>query len=430
MQSDDVKGNDVLELLDVNDLSYLLNNKSNIVTERTLKRQFADATNYSNTDNNLVVNWQTGQDFIDSRNSTLRLRVRVNGGTTPNWGFGDVRNIIENVRILSRGGIVLGRIERFPLLSWNETKWKRSPEWFGDEQHMGLGQASLMGYNPNGDVDLTAVGFVEYHIPLKLLHPFFDQNVLLPSQVCKGLRLELTLATDLARTFRAEVAPTSYEVEGVYCVLDSYRLADAAMVKLNEMSASRDGLALQYKDWESNNFPVGVNTTRVSLEVRKTVSMANSAFAVVRNKTSGAAAEALIDSYASAFVDPTDEYQFRIGSMYYPQTSIAGPKAFYSNAVYCCGNYSDDFQPSACYSIDGVEVAPSFAGADHLSNARMCVDVNRYRSILSGVQLNNSLTMSLNIQFEQTKGNGREVDLYLCHTRRCIVYDENIVLLE
>lgn len=423
--------NDLEQSMMDSDLTYLAKNSSSLVIERTTKRMYADNPSYGSDNKNLVVNFQTGVDYIDGRNSFMKINLKIDATAgVVNFGHGTVLNLIDSVKVISRSGTVLGRMERANLLQYYETKYNHSYSWFGSKQAdnaVGVGIAGgMLGYDDLSTANLDDL-VIEYNLPLALIHPFFDQHNLLPSMVCKGLRLEITLA-DAAQALVSPSGTATYELTNVWCSLDSYRLTDDAMRKLNDMSREPEGLVLQYYDWENSSFSRPVGVSSLSAEVRKTVSMANSAFAVTRLQAN--TTNAATDSFLAQPLENADTYQWRVGSMYMPQTALSGPKSWYSNANYCKGTLKTHSQPYVRYSHPTATV-PSFTSLTAAGGcyAVACVDLDRYWLDLSGLAINNSVTLNLNVGYGNVAAAGK-VDLFLKHTRRVAVYSDNLVVLE
>lgn len=428
--------NDIEQSLTDSDLTYLAKNSSSLVIERTSKRSYSDNPEYGSGNPNLVVNFQTGVDYIDGRNSYLRLLVEPDkkDNTTISWGYGTVLNLIDTVTVKSRSGTVLGRTERVNLLQFYETKYNNSYSYFGSTKSgdttQGGGMASgLLGYS-DGLVGDTLGPSREYNIPLHFIHSFFDQHNLLPSQVMKGMRLEITLAdASTAFVVAGGIQAPTYTVRNAWASLDSYRLTDDAMRKLNDMSRETEGLVLQYYDFEQSRFtrPVGVNN--VSTEVRKTVSMANEAFLVTRLEAN--INDKFKDSFLAQELTAGDRYQWRVGSMYLPQTELQGQAAWYANVCYCKGQLKSREQPFVKYEHTLAATVPTFTSTAAAGGgyAIACVDLDRYWLDLSGLAINNSVTLNANMEYSVVAAAG-ELDLFLKHTRRVAVYDNNIIVLE
>jgi hypothetical protein len=425
---------DIAELLNASNLSYIAQNSSNLVVERTTKRQFADSPSYSNTDPNVVVNFQTGGDYISGRDSYLRLLLTVNNAAW-NFGRGSALNLIQTVKVISRSGIVLSYINKANLLQYYKMKYNYSREWLAREAKGLMGQQNLDMVNQN--INLAAATdlyplisspitgnrvntAVEYNIPLSLLSPFFDNPVLIPSGAARGLRIEITLAPiNVALVdVSGSGAVTSYTVSGVYAVLDSYRLENNAVLRLNEMSREKEGLVLQYYDWENSAFTKADNVSNVSVEMRKTVAMANDAFTVIR--ASATTTSATLDSFLARSVGATDEMQYRVGSTYLPQTSIIGPALWYANTLYCNSQIASMETKAVRYD--------EYAGASNTSLAILPVVLDRYWVSNSGLTINNSTTLLLTANVAAS--GACAIDMFLRHTRRAQVFQENIVILD
>lgn len=425
--------NDLEQSLADGDLTYLARNSSSVVIERTSKRMYADNQTYGTSDKNMGILFQTGVDYIDGKNSYLRFQLAITktaGAGAVNFGHGTALNLIEKVKITSRSGVILGLINKVNLLQYYEMKYNNSESWFGsniDEANGGLGIAGgMLAYSNRAAYDL---GNVEINIPLALIHPFFDQHNLLPSVICKGLRIDITLA-DANTAFKIVDAGTSvtYAMSGVWVSLDSYRLSDDAMRKLNDMSREKEGLILQYYEWENSNFNRPSGVTSLSVEVRKSVSMANSAFAVTRN--TAFTTDKQKDSFLAVEVKE-DQYQWRAGSMYFPQTALSGVRSWYSNVNYCKGNLKSRAQPFVRY-FNTLGTEPTFSSTDATTGGSLaiaCVDLDRYWLDLSGLSLSNSVTLNLNVVYEAAAV-AASVDLFLKHTRRLAIYADNAVVLD
>ena len=62
--NNDLSRSNALQLLDKNELSYVADKTSNVVVERTQKKQFSERTVYVQ-NGTLVINFQTGVDYLD-----------------------------------------------------------------------------------------------------------------------------------------------------------------------------------------------------------------------------------------------------------------------------------------------------------------------------------------------------------------------------
>ena len=390
--------------LDVSNLTYLAQDDANVVVERTQKIQYADSPEYKS-NGQIVVNWQTGNDFISGRDSMLRLKVTATGGAGASLEKGFITNIFNRVRVVTRSGVVVSHIDKYNLLTYYKTKYSRTKAW---RTQQGVG---LLG---NGG-SIANDGTNEYLIPLSLVAPIFDTNMLLPASLVKGLRLEIKLE----RPEIAFVTAGDYEVAGVQCILDSYRLSDGAQNLINNESKNR-GLIIQYHDYQNSSFTLDPNQTTASLDVRKTASMAVGSMAILRRTPEGKDddIEAKIDSFASKVYEAGRSYQWRIGSTYLPVQAVAGPVQGYAQAAYCFSKLNHKKEL-------GVEFK-EWSEEQHNGQNVMCCDISRYWLQNSGLAISNST--SLNFNLEGVDGtDGKKLDIFLTHVRSLQVFLENVV---
>lgn len=402
---DTLRSEDLEASLDIGNLVYLEKKSSNVVVERTQKIQYADSPEYEET-GELVVNFQTGSDFISPKDSFMKLilgEIYGADGTTPASGTvtfganGSILNSFKTIRVISRSGTVIAQADGANLLNFYKIQYEHSAAW---KAQQGL---SLLGLSSGTNL---VTGGNEFIIPMQLLSAFFESNELLPSQLCRSLRLEITLESAQI-AFVQETAftepPAKYTIRGVQLHLDSYSLTSGAMNWLNNRSA-KEGLVMTYYDWENSHFSKAVGQTSYSYESRKTASMANSVMTVFRNVR---ATESKENSFESSTPVATDSFQYRIGSTYLPVQPVAGVLSIYNQQ-----NYAMDKLRS------GTELGVTLAEFNSL--AVYPAVLNRYWLEGSGVALNNSTTLTINGDNDGTTA--KDVDIYLKHTRSLVIF--------
>lgn len=422
MTSDDSKlsSKDLDEMLDISNLSYVAEDDANLVVERTQKIQYADSPSYNPSSNNLViVNWQTGEDYISARDSSLRFDIEITSGDgqalnpPAKLGVGSILNIFKRVRVVSRSGVVINDITESHLLNSLKTKYEHTYEWRTEQQ----GQA-LLGYGPTGAEeefeDVGTAGKKYFDVPLSCLAGIFDLDMLLPSMLCRGLRLEITLAP-VSEVFTQTGNPpanpiTGYFISNVQCNLDSYRLSAGAVNKLNDLSKSSAGLVIQYCDYENSQFKKEITQANFSGEVRKVASMANQVWAVLRPE----AQDLATDYFATD--SNIKNYQYRIGSLYLPVQEVQSKnlKQYYQQVNYVLGKLNN-----------GRELGVRFD--EFASNLISVATINRYWLRNSGVALNNSTTLTWTFEGE---AEAQRIDIFLKHTRSLSIFLNNIVKSE
>ena len=409
-RSDDTLTSQDLEVsLDVGNLLYLEEKSSNVVVERTIKVQYSDSPEYSE-NSEIVVNFQTGSDYISSKDSFMKLTLGAiygSDGTTPATGLvnfgtnGSILNCFKTIRILSRSGTVIAQTDSANLLNFYKVNYQHSQQW---KSQQGL---ALLGLN---DTSNYINGGKEFLIPLQLISSFFETQELLPSQLCRSMRIEISVETaEVAFVHSGSVTtlPAKYTLEGVQVHLDSYSLTSAAVNWLNNRSA-KEGLVMTYHDWENSQFSKAIGQTSYSYEVRKTASMSNSLMTIFRNKRASEVAE---NSFASAELLATDTYQYRVGSLYLPVQPVQGKLQMYNQQ-----NYAMDKLRS------GHELGVTLTQFNALGVLPAVLD--RYWLNNSGLALNNSTTASISGVNDGTKA--KDVDIFLKHTRSLLVFLQQV----
>jgi hypothetical protein len=395
---------DINELLSVNDLSFLAENSTNIVVERSQKKTYAQKNSY-NQEEVIILQLNTGSDYLSWENSTLRIILDITRGATPTtvtWGGGSVLNLFKTIRLISRSGVVITEITKLNLWNYFNLKLSHSKEWRKEQQGkklLGVGQ--------------TVLATNEYIIPLKDLCPFFTPETLSPSSINSGMRIEITLdsiATIFQQTEEAGEI-TNLALSGIELNLDSYRLSSGAMSALNSMAAS-SGLVLTFPDINNSKFSKNNGSLNFSAEVRQAVSMANSVYSTVRNTANVSLKTA--DSFATIAPTATSSYQYRIASVYLPQTAVVGSNQYYSQLSYVQG----DTKTGRELGVDSTE-------AD--KNALACATIARYSTKGSGMALNNSTSLNFSAS---VASEASDVDIFLMHTKRVVVFLESIVISE
>lgn len=123
----------------------------------------------------------------------------------------------------------------------------------------------------------------------------------------------------LHNKFTAPLTPiTSYTINNPVIALCSVQLTDAIQRTLNEFS-SINGLEIVYADYDRTSTPLLGNVVSVYTEVRKSASRALAAFARVVDNS---ALPYTYDSFASAPRVFWDNYQWQLGSLYFPQQRV------------------------------------------------------------------------------------------------------------
>lgn len=375
-------------LIAVNDLMYVLEPDLSVASNKTHKNHFFQASEYSQNQTAICIlnsgadyidtrrSWlqfDVELTCVDAGN----LTATDAGGATPDHAatpptaancfaqfgaHGSACNLISSIMISTRSGDELCHLNDFNLMQNMLIPLAYGREWMdGPGALMGMGDGI-----PNKDrpVDF-AVGSTtrRFCIPMYVLAPFFGYGRLMPSMLMSGLRIEINFAKpetayQMVSTSRlsmvsdnVSITPveraSTYKVTSPQFVLASVQLSDSIQRALNELSAT-NGLEIVYTDYAQTSHHTTAVMDTVNVEIRKSCSRALKAFARVRNigyngkafaawdraKTVGnpytesvplgKGMETMHDSFRSLSEFPFTEYQWQLGSLYFPQQPVAG----------------------------------------------------------------------------------------------------------
>jgi len=247
-------------------------------------------------------------------------------------------------------------------------------------------QAGLVDlYVPNGPAGQTQTGpafpdnkkgttYRTFYVPISQLLGFFDpyMNTLIPAQAIAGARFDMRLKglaepiwvqdTLTGTTPPAVTAPNlqaNFVISNIYFELDCFQFNDSVLKRLNELSASGEGLSYLFDtwDWVQTSAP----SSRVEAQVSQARSRITRSFAVIRDSAAltnpyqnSMASEPLLNrvtpelypGQGSALADPgTDwygnttvtSYQASLGSLFFPQQPITTFQEFFYNAQFVFG---------------------------------------------------------------------------------------------
>lgn len=359
-----------------------------------------------------------------------------------NWGYGSCKNLFRSIVVTSRSGVELQRIDNFNRYAVCKERTNKGQEWFEtkgvemgyepisegtkfDKRHglilhhsTGGFESDIFGYSStrfdsspfsNKKTQFifkrsaaTKTKKISFSIPMSCFGGIFDTGQLCPASICSGLRIELRLE-DIATAmscyglykltsgdniatgiFPSTIAENlNGKISNMRLNCDTHLLNDAAMRELNRTSA-QNGLEYVYTSVFGQSKPL--QSSNIDVTVSKSVSRAISAMGgcfLPYTSSFG------VDNFTT--VPTVDiqlaQYQWRLGSMYFPHAPFTTYSQFYSNLLYSVGQYSEskvDLSPSEFKSL-----LTLFSATFERSN------LLRY----SGVPINNSRTLSCAAEF-------------------------------
>ena len=414
-------------LMRVNQLSYEFPAQLSISTRRHRVTNYFQRNTY-NPGETMVLDSQTGSAFICGPDSYLSFVLTSTNAS--DFGSGSALNLFNTVRVKTRGGQELNRIENFNVLAAKHAKWTKSADWAASE-----GQA--VGF-VGGDIhDLPAAISYRYTIPLKYLAPIFAQSKLLPPQLCEGLRLELELES--SNTALKGVAG-SYTITQPQLLFDATTIADAFSRRIGELAATQ-GLNIMYANFYSNQVSGSAGQTSFNYDIKKAASKCMRLWTVSRNNANVSSPTA--DSLGSLPIDYTS-VSTHIGSDYIPNVPIRVSGYVVTSATGGANNkntglvselyyhtlsaVSDNERP--CYPSVGLKSLTY--DADDVRDSVLVFSYNKSTlDNLSGYSVNNSRALIVDLECDTVvngAGTVRRIDNWMEHLRNVRIFANQSVI--
>jgi hypothetical protein len=284
---------------------------------RTAKKQYAQRQQYEAGDTIVFHINSTG--FVDPEQSFLKFGIQAVGFEAGFGGFGSAMNVIRNVRISSKNGTELDRIQ-----SANEYSVYRTNYSIDKDELVANEPLTGFGTGTTGVVTTRAETFC---IPLSWVSGLFRPHVkgqLMPPHLISGARIELELET-FSRALHSAGATTGYTITNPQIVFMESTLNDNSLKVLTEESA-QNGLEYTY---DRVFTIIEANTTgAVSQQINKAVSQATSVFTAVHTTDDQNKIDK--DSFLSSNgVLTLTSYLYRLGSNYFPHQVVNELKEAY-----------------------------------------------------------------------------------------------------
>jgi len=418
-KADDLAGS----LLALNNLDYRFPSSLSVATRRRMIRNQSNKTLYTEGDK-IIIHLNTGSSYIYGPNSflTFQLKSIDNVGapiaTTNPFGYkGSSKYCIRDVVVTSASGTELSR-----NLSAN-IQSRMLDRWTCDRQYTDkFGQVS--GYRDH-ELSMIAVGSLvndgatvhadsvvldlqagkQFCIPMKDISPIFAQQKLIPSFMASGMRIEITL----------ESAQKAFRELGVFMEVSDPTIVTDTF----EDTASSKGLEFFWV--ESDRTRAVEQGEKYNVTMRKSVSRALSVLGVTRFTT--AISSDIQDSIQSS-IYTVDNYQFRLGSNYYPNTPV--PQSDNYAEHYINAQYAVDALSSICSKPNGVSLADFRFVGDGLLGATL-----EKSAVLNLSGESSGIGRSLQLEATMATGNpATEIDLFLYYVKLCKVFPSNLLVKE
>ena len=413
----------------VNNLVYQQPKALSLAVNRTYKKQYFQRNTYNgDKGQNMICDWNTGTSYVNCANSyvTFKLKLLDDGSAidaSANFGSGSAMNIINEMRIRSRSGTELDRLQ-------NANLWSKYDSLYTKPAGNLNTVASVQGFGETrsglaDDAQVSSTGFTKFTIPLYALSPFFRpmKKQLLPPQLASGLHFEIVLEDFRTAFFRKGTAPptdsviTGYTIDKVEFNLDLVDMTDDVQRTINTESAG-DGLEYAYERIYTAISQQSASNLFISQQVRKAVSQACFATSIIVNQADKL--DISKDSLISIPFSQIESYQYRLGSLYFPNQKVEdaedGVEAYtISQEVY------DKFKHPY---MEGSVTLKEFQTSLGIVSASFEKDTALN---MSGLPVNNSRTLELNLDFTSLPS-AVEVVSFLQYCSVARAYVDNIAV--
>lgn len=412
-------------LMQLNRLTYRTPPSLSIASQRRYVENYAQQRNYASGET-MVFNINTGTQLIDAKRSYMTFTVTGTGGTIGDFGSGSALNLFQNVRVKSRSGVEICRVQGANILGHVYQRYNCPKDAFSTVlQAQGYGTGTEAKVNGSGTVLASGLQVV---IPWENIAPVFRQNRLLPSQLCDGMILEIDLAPVAVALFCSSVGNefTGYTISLLKNRIDAYDLADAFDRKIAEMAA-RDGLNLVHKEfYQTLNSSSG---TTYNYDVRKSASKALAVYVVPRE--SKVLTDVKLDSMVTE-ANKLKQYQFSAGNVYYPNApmtlgngttspAVSSAEAYYYTLASWHKTDCRNDQDVSLFNYASDAVVPQMG----IASTSM---IKSQVSDLAGIMINSARSLTAEVIFNDSQD--RRLDTWLCFARNVKVYLENTVIAD
>jgi hypothetical protein len=407
-----------------NGILYRAPSQLSSTVARTYKNQYAQRSQYS-VGSPLIFDWNTGTSYVDPQTALLSFDLTLTneseGALNVKWGGGlGACSLFSEIRIISKNGVEIDRTQDAGLLAKVLADYTLSAEGRRNMQMCDGYSTSIAGVETGFQLNAGATVSYPITIPMKVLSGLFrpiTKGMFIPSGLASGLRFEMQLDNP-DRVFNVVGGANgdiTYTVNDCQMLLQLSDLNDPTQNNLFATSA-QSGLEYNFPSYFSSKVSNG-NSTRINEQLKKAVSQANRAFAVVLDKA-GADYEDLDNSgFNSVLASRVTAFNWRLGSQYYPLERLTRVSNYWAIA-------------NACFNtLRNVEWKPNQVDFLNFNNGKAIqaasLDMSDHIN-LSGSKINNSSVLELRLDLSTT--DAVDVVLFLQFTAECRVSGTRSVL--
>jgi hypothetical protein len=450
-------------LMKANSLDYRLPPALSVVTKRQMIRHnFNQDTYVSGQGGQMTVVLNSGDMYVDGRNSYLSFKVVASAAAT--FGTGSAANIIDRIRFTTESGTEIERVENLNLFRRHADRHMCSQGWLD-----AYGQ--VVGYTPSyqeaemkseiaTSVKLDGVDpavtpqiiakkgvpvnlndgnlVVQYCIPMSKLLGLFGSEKLLPGLgLISGGRIEIGLAPSADALVWGGVAGT-FSVQNIHIIADSYQLSDAVLKTLNQTSATRS-LEVVFDTYDHVQRPEA--TAQLNLDSKRAVSRAQWAFATTRLTAS--LGNSTADTFSSEKFK-VEQQQWQLAGLFLPNNPIEGSilaadffevGEHFQNAQYVFGKVRHCLDENSV-SLDKFKGVVTYGPAatsrktDSGEGDGLCACVLERSAVLQGSGLPVSGSRILQLRARYFDAQPRTIDLFMVYEKLARVFLDRAIIKE
>ena len=403
----------------VNNLTFESPKALSLAVNRSYHKSFFQRSQYTgDRSTTMICDLNSGTSFINCANSYLAISVQLEGGAggAASFGSGSAMNLINEVRIRSRSGVELDRVQNANIWSLFDSVYSRSEQNLDTIGALEGFSTGRLPANSTTEVDNTT----KFLIPLGCISPYFKpmQGQLLPPQLAGGMRIELSLEDFRTALYQVGGNITGYKITDCYLQLDSVELTDETQRTLN-MDSAKDGLEWSYERVYTTITQQPSAQTSISAQVRKAVSQACLVYSLAIS-----AADRVDITKDSLVAVPfnTSSFQYRLGSLYFPNQRIENGVDGIESTLIAYETFDKLRHPFRGTSVTPATFKEKFG--------IMAASLERDQSLqFSGLAVNNSRTLELDATFASVAEN-LEVYTFLtyCSVARAFIDNTSVAL--
>ena len=364
-----------------NGVMYQMPQSLSTTSNATFVKNYSQRQAY-NPGQTIVFDLNTGSSYIDPENSCLLLDIQCENADTPFTSSAGAIALLNEVRVFAKNGVELDRIQDCNQYMHTKLKYEGSTDFISK-------YSTLWGQGDDADVPTGTTA--TFCIPMKFVSSVFNpvvKGMKIPASLLSGARIEIVLESSARALGNTGTTSQEYLVSNPVILMKHHELNDQTQKILNEESAN-NGLEYTYTRVFSTR-EANVSTTSLNIQVKKAVSQSLRAFTVPVLTASVANGDA--DSLSTDGAKVYSQYQYRIGSQFYPQQKVVSQKEGYFVSLDAMGDRNrNSYQTSGNVSYAEYDNSTG-TGAFNVMAAGF--ETNQLLN-LSGVPINNSNTLEL-----------------------------------